>query len=408
MSLFSEFKADREPPEYAHIDLDAVRAYRLGRVRAELSARDIAAAVLVDPLNVRYATDSTNMQVWVTHNAARYVFVPASGPVVMFDFHNTQHRSHGLGTVDEVRKATGVYYFSAGPRLAELAGRWAAELEDLLRAHGGGSRRLAVDRAHPLATSALERLGVEVCDGGEVMEQARAIKSPQEIQCIRASIAACEEGMSRMREHLSPGMTENELWSILHQTNIELGGEWIETRLLTSGPKTNPWFQECGFRVIQAGDLVSFDTDLIGPFGYCADISRTYLCGDGKASDAQRRLYELARQQICSNIELIRPGMGLRELAEKSFKLPENCRANRYSVVAHGVGLCDEYPHIAYPEDFDEHGYDGVILPNMTLCVESYVGEEGGAEGVKLEEQVLVTEAGVEVLSTFPFEDVLF
>ena len=152
---------------------------------------------------------------------------------------------------------------------------------------------------------------------------------------------------------------------------------------------------------------MSFDTDLIGPFGYCADISRTYLCGDGKASDAQRRLYELARRQIHANIELIRPGMGLRELAEKSFTLPEKCRANRYSVIAHGVGLCDEYPHVAYPEDMDEHGYDGVILPNMTLCVESYVGEEGGAEGVKLEEQVLVTDAGVEVLSTFPYEEIL-
>ena len=73
---------------------------------------------------------------------------------------------------------------------------------------------------------------------------------------------------------LEPGITENKLWSILHQTNIEMGGEWIETRLLTSGQRTNPWFQECSNRVIQKGDLVSFDTDLIGPNGYCSDTRR--------------------------------------------------------------------------------------------------------------------------------------
>ncbi len=396
---------DREPPAHADIDMAAVRAYRLDRVRREMARRDIAAVVLVDPLNIRYATDSTNMQVWTMHNAARYAFVPASGPVVMFDFHNCEHLSAGLGTVDEVRHATGVYYFAGGPRMEEFARRWAAELEDLLRAHGGGNRRLGLDGANPLAVHELSRLGVEVCDAGQVMEQARVIKSPEELRCMRAAIAACEAGMREMHERLQPGMTENELWSILHQVNIARGGEWIETRLLTSGPKTNPWFQECGFRVIQAGELVSFDTDLVGPFGYCADVSRTYLCGDGKGSDAQRRLYDIARRQIAFNLDLLRPGMSFHEFAAKSFELPEIYRANRYSVVAHGIGLCDEYPHIAYTQDQGSHGYDGVIEPNMTLCLESYVGAEGGAEGVKLEQQVLVTEDGVELLSTFPFED---
>ncbi len=239
------------------------------------------------------------------------------------------------------------------------------------------------------------------------MEHARLIKSPEEIQCMRTSIAVCEAAMHEMRERLQPGMTENALWSILHQVNIARGGEWIETRLLTSGPKTNPWFQETGFRVIEAGDLVSFDTDLIGPFGYCADISRTYLCGDGKASDEQRRLYLMAREHPAVNADLVKPGVTFREFAEKSLDLPPAFRANRYSVIAHGVGLCDEYPHIANAEDIDEHGYDGLIEPGMTLCLESYMGEDGGAKGVKLEQQVLVTDTGVELLSTFPFEDSL-
>ena len=82
-------------------------------------------------------------------------------------------------------------------------------------------------------------------------------------------------------------MTEEELWSYLHKTNIENGGEWIETRLLSSGPRTNPWFQECSNRIIQKGDLVAFDTDMVGPYGYCADISRTFVEG-GKLNEEQK------------------------------------------------------------------------------------------------------------------------
>jgi Xaa-Pro aminopeptidase len=210
-----------------------------------------------------------------------------------------------------------------------------------------------------------------------------------------------------MRAALEPGLTENELWAILHETNIAMGGEWIETRLLSSGGRTNPWFQECSDRIIRAGELVSFDTDLIGPFGYCADLSRSYLCPPGRPSEDQRRLYGLAMEQIHNNVALLKPGLGFRELGERAWRLPESVRPNRYSSILHGVGLADEYPHCPYAEDFEFSGYDGVFEPGMTVCVESYIGEVGGTEGVKLEQQVLITDTGVELLSTFPFEDEL-
>lgn len=389
-------------------DLKRMRTYRLNRVREQLIQRDYAAALLADPINTRYATDSTNMQVWCMHNAVRYVFVAAEGPVVLFDFHGVSHLAEGLGTVDEVRPATSWFYFVVGSRVQELSRKWAREVADLVIAYGAGNRRLAVDRCDPAGMSALLAEGISVEDGQEVMETARAIKSADEIAAMGCAVAACEAGMAAMREALRPGISENELWSVLHAQNIARGGEWIETRLLTSGPRTNPWFQECGDRIIQNGDLVSFDTDLIGPYGYCADISRSWLCGDGKPTDAQRRLYELAREQIDRNIELVRPGLTYREFCERAWHLPQSCVANRYSVIAHGVGLCDEFPAVYYPEDYDGTGYDGVIEENMALCIESYIGEVGGREGVKLEEQVLVTAEGVTPLSTFPFDDDIF
>ena len=386
------------------VDLKAMRAYRLDRVRAELRRRDYAAVVLYDPINIRYATDSSNMQVWILHNAARYALVPTDGPVVLFDFHGCAHLSDGLGTVDEVRPAQSWYYFAAGPRVVERAGLWAAEIDDLVRGHGGGNRRLALDRVEPPGAAALEALGLTLHDGQELMEQARRIKSADEIRAMRASIEVCEAAMAAMHRALRPGITENQLWSILHQVNIARGGEWIETRLLSSGPRTNPWFQECGPRVIEDGDLVGLDTDLIGPYGYCADISRTWRCGDGRPSDAQRRLYGLAMQQIATNTALLKPGLGFRELAEIGFSLPEPYDALRYSVIVHGVGLCDEYPHVTFLQDYQASGYDGVFEAGMTVCVESYVGAPGGREGVKLESQVLITDDGPEVLSSFPFD----
>jgi Xaa-Pro aminopeptidase len=393
-------------PDTAVPDRAAMRAYRLDRLRAEMRARDYAGLVVYDPINIRYATGTTNMQVWALHNPVRYAFVATEGPVVLFDFHGGFHLSDGIETVDEVRPALGWFYFAAGPHAGARARRWAAEIADLVRAHGGGNRRLAVDKCDFAGIDALRAEGVEVFDGQEITELARRIKSPDEILAMRRSVAVAEEGMARMRELLVPGMTENELWSHLHQVNVARGGEWIETRLLASGRRTNPWFQECSDKPIAAGELVSFDTDLIGPDGMCADISRCYLAGDVTASAEQRRLYGLAREQIETNIALLRPGLRFSELAERSWRLPETCLPNRYSVVAHGVGLCDEYPHCGYVED-DElaGGYDGTFEPGMAVCIESYIGELGGDEGVKLEEQVLITDTGIERLSSFPYED---
>ena len=207
-----------------------------------------------------------------------------------------------------------------------------------------------------------------------------------------------------MKEKLHAGMTEEELWSYMHKVNIESGGEWFETRLLVSGPRTNPWLQECSNRVIEAGDVVAFDTDMVGPYGYCADISRTFVEGN-KFSDEQRRLYDLALEHINHNKSLIKAGVNFLEFAEQSWKLPDNCYDNHYPCIIHGVGLCDEWPFVAYPnKDFSNSDYSACFEENMTICVESYIGEVGGKEGIKLEDQFLVTKDGLKQLSSFPYE----
>ncbi len=384
-------------------DMDVVRHYRLGRIREQLKARDVAGCLLYDPLNIRYATDTSNMQVWCMHNAVRYCFVATEGPVVLFDFHGCTHLSSDFDTVDETRLATSWFYFGAGPEERERVKLWAAELADLVRAHGGGNRRLLIDKCDQLGIEALEAEGI-VCESSQSFtELARAIKHPEEVKAMRRAVYTSEVGMWEMWRALEPGLTENQLWSILHKENIARGGEWIETRLLASGPRTNPWFQECSDRVIEAGDIVGFDTDLVGPYGYCADISRTWVAPGGRGpSNEQLSLMAMAEDQIAFNVDVFRPGMTFWEFRDAGYKLPDEYFPNRYSCMIHGVGLCDEYPSVAYPGDKKKGGYDGVFEPGMCICFESYIGREGGHEGVKLERQAVVTETGVELLDTFP------
>ena len=389
------------------IDQTTLLRYRLERLRAELRKRDYAGAVLFDPMNLRYATGTRNMAVWTMHSPSRCAFVATEGPVILFEFTSSRHVTDGSPIVNEVRPCTPWIYFLAGPRTEEKAHLWADEIELLLRQYGGANRRLAVDRCDPMGAMRLQSHGVQLFDVQEAAEQARMVKSPEELACLQTAMEVCDLAIRRMREALAPGITENQLWSLLHETNIAHGGEWIECRLLSSGPRTNPWFQESGDRVIEAGDIVGFDTDLVGPFGYLADISRSWICPDRKPSDRHKRLYDLATQQILFNTELLRPGLTFREFGENCWPVPEEYVPNRYMMMLHGCGFVDEYPSIAYPADWENWGYDGVFEENMVVSIESYIGEVGGPDGIKLEQQVVIGAKGARVLSKTPLIDAL-
>jgi Xaa-Pro dipeptidase len=397
---------DREPPG-EEIDLEAVRKYRLERVRAEMAERGIAACLLFDPINVRYATGARNMLVYHLRNPARYLFLPVEGPVLLFEFPGCMHLADDVETIDEVRPALTASFAAAGPGIADRERLWASETAAVIRELCGTGVRVGIERVNAGAAAALSAEGFTLVDAQEPVERARAIKSAEELKCIRASVRATERAVGAMREALRPGMTENLLWSILHQGVIAQDGDYLETRLLTSGQHTNPWFQETGDKPIEPNELVALDTDVVGCYGYYCDFSRTFHAGPAEPSSGQKELYRHAHEQVHHNMDVIRPGMTFREYAEKAWPIPERFVANRYFVSAHGCGMTGEYPFLCHGIDFAEAGYDGVVEPGMTICVESYIGEEGGDEGVKLEEQCLVTDRGLEPLSRFPFEDSL-
>jgi Xaa-Pro aminopeptidase len=391
----------------AEIDQAKLNRERLARVQHELAQRDYAGCLLADPINIRYATGSRNQFGWTMHAPGRWAFVPTSGPVVLFEFLSSRHLNDGLETIGEIRGSIPWFFQVAGGRAEEKADCWAAEIAAVMREYGGANRRLAVDRCEPRGAARLLAHGIQLFDAQEPLERARARKTAEEIHALRLAMDICDAGCARMKAALRPGITENQLWAVFHETNIAHNGEWIESRFLVSGERTNPWYQECSDRVIQAGDLVAFDSDMIGPLGYMADISRSWVCPGARASAGQRELYEISQEQLLANIELIRPGVSAREFADISWPLPGRFVPNRYMAMVHGVGMVGEYPQIPFSCDFAEHGYSAVFEENMVLSVESYIGEQGGKQGVKLEQQVLVTSRGAEVLSKTPLIDAL-
>jgi Xaa-Pro aminopeptidase len=389
------------------IDLVAVRGYRLGRVRAEMLSRDIAAVILSDPINIRYASGTRNMQIFSQRNGPSRYLVVTADRAVLYEFTGCLHLAEGVETLDEVRPAITASFVAGGPMIAERERAWALDIADLLTPLVGAGVRVGMERMNAGAAIALQALGYRIVDAQEPVERARAIKSAEEIKCVEASLRATEIAVGKLRAAIKPGISENALWSVLHQSVIEQDGDYCETRLLNAGQRTNPWFQESGPSIIGLNELIALDTDVVGCHGYYSDFSRTFHSGPDRPSVAQRELYRTAYEQVCHNIDILRPGMTFRDYSESAWDLPEKYRANRYYLSAHGVGMTGEYPYLYHRADFPTAGYDGAIEAGMTLCVESYIGEEGASQGVKLEQQVLITDTGCKLLSRFPFEEAL-
>ena len=395
-------------PESVGIDLAAVRRYRLGRVREQMEIHGVDVLILSDSVNLRYATGTRNMQVFTSRNSpSRYLLLTADRSI-LYEFIGCEHLADGFDTVDEVRVASTASYVAAGDDIAERERDWGAETaREIACLTGRSDATVGVERLNAGAILALVAAGVRVVDAQQPVERARAIKSDGEIGCIRASLRMTESAVAEMQSELRPGITENELWSVLQRSVIANNGDYCETRLLNSGPRTNPWFQESTSRVIEPNELVALDTDVVGCHGYYSDFSRTFHVGPDSPTDGQRSLYRLALDQVRHNIDVIEPGLTFREYSARAWGIPDRYRTNRYYLSAHGCGMTGEYPYLYHHADYVNAGYDGVIEPGMTLCVESYLGDDSGGEGVKLEEQLLVTDTGTEVLSRYPLEPAL-
>lgn len=390
---WSDLRQYREMPE---IDFDRLYAYRIGRLREQMRQREIGLTILVNPISLRYAAEYRTYALFQSHIPTTYVFVPTEGPLVI-------NAAYGATeVVKDVRPGRPLHYFDGGEDLPKLAQTLADDICGFLAEVGDTTRRVAVEYVNPSLTRALDARGLDVVDGVQVSEAARVIKNEDEVNCIKWACAVAQLGIAKLEEALRPGVTEVQLWALLNYTNLANNGDWHDGRMLASGDRINPWLQEASQRVIQDGDLVGFDTDMVGPMGYFADISRTLHCGPSEPTKRQRELYQLAVEEVEHNMALLRPGLGLHEFRDLCKPMDPSFHKGAYSCLLHGVGMCDEYPQVKHP--WRTQVYDGVFEAGMVVCVESYCGAEGERDGVKLEQQVLITDNGYELLSDYPWD----
>ncbi|MGI9488000.1 MAG: dimethylsulfonioproprionate lyase DddP [Geminicoccaceae bacterium] len=390
-------------------DLAAMREFRWRRLVQGIRARELGGLLVFDPLNIRYATDSTNMQLWNTHNPFRAVLVLADGYMVIWDYKNGKFLSEFNPLVREQRSGADLFYFDRGDKIDVAADVFSNEVRILVESYGGNNKRIAVDKIMLHGLRALEAQGFEIMPGEELTEKARVVKGPDEIKAMRCASHACETAIREMEYAARTGvpdgaMSEDDIWAVLHAENIRRGGEWIETRLLTSGPRTNPWFQECGARIVQNNEIVAFDTDLVGAYGICVDISRTWWIGDERPTEAMIYAMRHSVEHIQTNMQMLKSGVAIPDIVKNCHRLDDQFQKLKYGCFMHGVGLCDEWPLIAYPDQYVEGSYDYQLEPGMTLCVEVLVGAEGGDFSIKLEDQVLITEDGFELLTAYPYD----
>lgn len=387
-------------PAESDVDLALLRASRLERLQAAMRAHDVEACLLFNGPNIRYATGASAMPVWSMSTFVRCALVPVQGRPILFEHPNSIHRSRDSAT--DVRPMHAwEFYDDPAAEAAIFARETAAAMLEL-----GMGNRLAVDRLGTPGFLALERSGVVIADSAPVTQEAREVKTPEEILLFERSGEIVMRMLSAFEGALAPGIRERDLLAVLSDTLLRDGGEYLATSTVCSGPNTNPWRAEATDRALEPGDLVYVDTDAVCLEGCFFCVSRTFLCGDVEPTPTQRDAYRAAHEWLLAAQEALRPGITCAEFTERAPRLPERYLAQRYEVMFHGAGLEEESPSAAYPGDRQPNG-DRVIREGMILVVELYAGEVGGRDGVKLGNEVLVTAGGAKVLVPYPFRDAL-
>ncbi|HXJ81672.1 MAG TPA: Xaa-Pro peptidase family protein [Candidatus Methylomirabilis sp.] len=389
-------------PNVGEIDFVKLRAGRLARLQAMMKRHDFPVALLFNTPNIRYATGVDVMSVWTAGTFARYLILPAEGAPILFEYKGSIHVAHKL--VNDVRPAYTWQFGGVDSR--DKAREWARSIRAVLGELGLGGERLAVDRLDTLGFLALGEEGIRIVDVSPATVDAREVKTHEEIELFKINGGIGDAMLTEFEAAIRPGIREYELFAVLSDALLRRHGEGLFTRLVASGTNTNPWLTEAHDKIVMPGDLVGVDTDATGYEGYVIDISRTFLCGDTPLPE-QQEAYRVAFDCVMGMLDLVKPAMAFAEFARRAPRLPEAYVAQRYPTMVHQAGLEDEGPGIPYPDD--ERGPrrimpDRDIKENMVLCLECYAGKAGAPFGVKLEDQVVVTAEGAELLCTYPYD----
>ena len=404
------------------VDMDRLRTARLSRLKQTLEASELGALLSFDFANIRYMT-ATHIGTWAIDKLIRFSVLPRGGEPIVWDF-GSAARHHQLynpwldhahthaGAPDDSCHQT--HGSRAGlstlrgaiPPGAGLADDVANKVFEVLATHGVQNEPLGIDVAEMPVLSALAAKGIRVVDGQQVFLEARRIKTTDEITLLTHACSMVDAAYEDLYRFLRPGVRENECVGLVNKTLLDLGSEYVEGVNAISGERCAPHPHVYSDRIIRPGDPAFFDI-LHSYNGYRTCYYRTFQVGS--ASPAQRDAYKICREYIDRAISLVRPGATTADIcavwpAATEFGFADEMAAFGLQY-GHGVGLSIwERPIFSRMISFD---HPEVLEENMLFALETYWPAADGWSAARIEEEVVVTADGCEVITRFPAEELL-
>jgi Xaa-Pro aminopeptidase len=389
------------------MDFPRLRRERLDRAKAALEASDLGAVLLFDPNNIRYVT-STHIGEWARDKNARFALLPRGADPILWDFGSAarHHRLYAPWLPEENFRAGVAPMRGAMPVETGIPDSLAGKIELELHERGLDGEPVGIDMADLVTVEALQRAGIQVTDGARVMLEARKIKTDEEIALLDHACAIVDAVYEEIYRMLRPGVYEHQIVARAQQLLFEMGSEHVEAINAVSGDRCNPHPHVFSDRLLRPGDQAFFD--VIHSFlGYQTCYYRTFNIGS--VSQSQLDAYRQCREWLDAAIELVRPGTTTDEIAavwptaqELGFESEESCFGLQFG---HGVGVgLYEPPMISRVHSFE---CPMELEEGMVFALETYCPATDGRSAARIEEEVVVTKDGNQLLTRFPAEDLL-
>ncbi len=387
------------------VDYRRLHRYRLGRAQAALEASDLGALLLFDDNNIRYVT-STKIGEWARDKLSRWTLLVRGGDPILWDFGSAavHHKLYSPWLKPENCKAGLVGLRGTVDPAFGLMKRHAEEMASILKAAGVAKMPVGVDIIEPPMMFELEKAGLKIKDGQQVMLSAREVKSADEIALLNRAAAMVDGAYDVVNEMLRPGIRENDIVAEVNKFLYTHGSDDVEAVNAISGERCNPHPHNFTDRMIRPGDQAFFDI-LQAFMGYRTCYYRTFnVC---RATPAQHDAYKKAREWLDNAIARIKPGASTAHICDvfpkaSEFGFPDEMSAFGLQF-AHGLGLnLHERPIISRVVSMD---HPTEIKEGMVFAIETYCPATDGFSAARIEEEVVVTDKGCRLISLFPAEE---
>jgi len=387
------------------VDFRRLTHYRMARARQALKNSECGALLLFDVNNIRYVT-STKIGEWERDKMTRFALLAGDDDAVLWDFGSAavHHRLFCDWLPAENFRAGLTGLRGTVPPSAGLMRRHAQEIADLLKSAGVADMPLGIDLIEPAMWFELERAGIKLVDGQQIMLDAREIKNIDEITLLNQAAAMVDGVYHMIWEELKPGVRENDIVAKANAMLYAMGSDDVEAINAISGERCNPHPHNFTDRLIRPGDQAFFDI-LQSYMGYRTCYYRTFNVG--RATVSQRDAYKRAREWLDASIQMIRPGITTDKVAAvwpkaEEFGFPDEMAAFGLQF-GHGLGLAlHERPIISRLVSLEN---PMEIKTGMVFALETYCPATDGASAARIEEEVVVTDTGCKVITLFPAED---